>query len=260
MCNKNPFVRRNVVGDISSGKYNMSDLMHMMHYDKSADLMIQESKRLGRPIDVVSVGCGSMWELMVLVNGRWVPKKDVIHSYVGIDAIKIDPPISDRMMHVIGYKHLCIDMMDDASYPLSIGDESIDLIICNEFIEHIDKEHAQKCLLECAAIARPGAVMYLSSPNAPLSIDNDKYHIYEWELNELLNELNPYWDVDALFGTYINKRTFDRVNAEQGKVPEKLVKCFRHRFSNSWCRIMLAAPYPEYSGSYVMELRRVDGA
>lgn len=256
----NSIVRRDIASEVASAKFTVSGLVHMVHYCMAAELIVTESKRLGAPVSVLSLGCGDMWELRTLVNGMYVKKSTVLRSYTGVDIMDIDEdsmPIGHKLREQIQFTYLQKDLTDACVYPLvDVGDASIDVAICTEFIEHVDRDNAVAALDELAGITRCGGLLYLTTPNADNSISSDPYHVYEWSLDELVEQLEIYWTIESCMGTYIRKHTFDKVNRQLQRIPDDLVTVMRDRFSSNWCRVMLATPYPEYSEGIAIKLRR----
>jgi len=97
-----PSIRKQIVKNINESKntrmdiknsgfyadWRTDEIAHISRYDKITDIIIEESKRLGRPLDLLEAGCGECWVLRTLYSARVIKKTSVVNSYLGID---IDP-------------------------------------------------------------------------------------------------------------------------------------------------------------------------
>ena len=58
---------KNTRMDIASAgvlaNWRPDEIAHMSRFDKIASLCIEESRKLGRPLDTFEVGCGECWAL-----------------------------------------------------------------------------------------------------------------------------------------------------------------------------------------------------
>lgn len=249
-----PIVRHDVESDGSKFKWGTQFLAHISRYEKAADLIVSEAAKLGRPVDVLSVGCGNMGELRYLVGGLYVKKSDVLRSYTGIDISEMECPLGEKLLSEIDYNFYVQDISDNPVLP--VDDESVDLAVCLEIIEHMEKSAAQKWVEDLSFCMRKGGLVYFSTPNAKYSHStNKKYHPYEWDLDELLDELTNYWDVEIVAGSFINERNFNIANSECGIFSKELVDAITGRFGHYWSKTILAAPYPKYSASIEVLLR-----
>lgn len=252
---KTPIVRRPVVDDIVHGRFASSTLMHMVHYDMSAQLMISEAKRLGRPIDVMNVGAGDLWDLIVLVNGTIITKSDVLASYTAVDYEYRESPFGKTLSEIIAYKCIAKDLEIDPT--IDVEDCTIDFVVCTEFIEHVSRDSGISILDEIYHILKPGGLIYITTPNVVNSTHTDRYHIYEWELHELLDELAVMdFIVETYYGAYIDQRKFAKANAEHMLIPESIVAAIKTRFTPNFSRMFLATVYPDYSKGIVIHARK----
>lgn len=244
--NANPIVRHDVEADASKFKWGTQFLAHISRYQKAAELIVCEAQRLGRPVDVASIGCGMMGELRYLVGGLYVKKSDVLRSYVGIDVEHMQCPLGDRLRSEIEYRFVQQDIEKEPRLP--IGDCELDVAVCLEIVEHMGKEAAQAWIEDLSFCMRNDGVAYFSTPNSDYSHrSNAKYHPYEWSLDELLQELERYWKVEVVAGSFINMDVFSKANEKYGRVPIELVDVIAGRFDAYWRSAMLAVAYPEFS-------------
>lgn len=256
--NKTPIIRRQLVDEIVKGSFSAIALMHMAHYDTSAKCMVDESRRLGRPIDVVNIGAGDLWDLRVLISGMKISKASILRTYTAVDIVSRSSPFGKSLSQYITFNSIAQDLMQNSK--LDMDAISADLIISTEFIEHIDRQSAVVVLEEMHRILRPGGLVYITTPNADNSTRSDKYHTYEWPLPELLITLeNIGFEIYNCQGTYIDQRKFDRCNAIEHRISEELVEIIKTRFSSNFYRLILATPYPEYSNGVALFAGKSNG-
>lgn len=250
-----PIVRRQLIDAISQGKFTVQELFHMAHYDKSAELYIDEAKRLQRPIDVVSIGAGDMWDLHVLVRGRYVKKAEILASYTAIDIIKPVSPFGKTLSDHVTFYSVQQDLNFDPTLP--IEDEDIDVVVATEVLEHLAKDPALALMKEAYEVLRPGGVFYISTPNSDGNSRSDKYHIYEWPLKDLIKILTSIgFEIESYAGTYIDRIKFSKINEEHGRVPEEIVDAIQSRFSPQFQRVILATFYPEFANGVALLVRK----
>jgi 2-polyprenyl-3-methyl-5-hydroxy-6-metoxy-1,4-benzoquinol methylase len=258
MAEVDPFVRRPIVEQVTKGDFAASNLMHMIHYQVSAEHMIKESKRLERPIDVLSIGCGDIWDLIVLTRGMKVSKPSVLRSYTGIDAKEVASPFGKKLSAAIEFKCIVKDLEVFPSLP--IGDDSIDLVINTEFIEHVSYDSAMEILAELNCVMRMGGMMYITTPNADQSgKKNDKYHLYEYGREELVGLLKEFgFEVVELYGTSIDKRGAYKANVLYERLPEEFLDMVFTRFPSNWARTFISCAFPEFSTGMALVVRKVE--
>jgi hypothetical protein len=276
------------------GNWRPDELAHMSRFDKISSLCIEEAKRLGRPLDTFEMGCGECWALRNLYKAYVVKKSDIIRSFYGTD---IDPacalenpywsnagePLEDSTWFknfngTINIVDVTVPQYDEKGKQLNIfndlEDESIDFFWTTEVIEHMKREFVPPWLEDAARTMRPNALAYVSTPNHDGS--NDKLpadHVYEWGFQELKQELEKNFIIEAVTGTFIQMPNLKRAMLEQAEpAVDGLPSYSSTRFPKSWnqdqfemlkqrygkqfLRVACAAPYPEYANNCAWVLRK----
>lgn len=94
-----------------------------------------------------------------------------------------------------------------------------DFVVSFQVIEHI-KDDAY-FLTEIKRVLKPGGKIILSTPNKPMSLSRNPWHIREYCPKEFHNLLNPFFNIDAIMGVNfdaavgeyytLNKKKIDRI-------------------------------------------------
>ena len=170
--------------------FRKDEVMHIARYMNSARTMSDLSKKLGRPIRVLDIGCGEMNTVRLFYRSFIEKKTDVIESYTGLD---IDYKMAERAREKYGK---CYDacnaeiVIKDLTVDphLDVEDNYYDFIVCFEFLEHIKTEFAPAILEEAFRVLNPDGKALFSTPNSNGS--NSKLpadHVYEYSYEELID-------------------------------------------------------------------------
>lgn len=260
--------RMDVVDPCSS--WRPDELAHISRHCKIAELIMDESARLGRPCDLLEAGCGNSWVLRHLYHSVVIRKSEVARSYLGVD---IDPAVLDELpgwaaapsvnesnwLRAFGGRVLIQDLTVEPRFPLASG--SVDVFWTTEVIEHMRPEFVEAWLQDAVRCLRWGGLAYISTPNHDGS--NERLpldHVYEWGHAELRGLLEKYFTVEAVAGVFIQMPRFRRAQRELQRWPHGVVAAIEQRFSPEWARVILATAYPEYSNNAAFILRRLPGS
>jgi SAM-dependent methyltransferase len=72
--------------------------------------------------------------------------------------------------------------------PISFASGSFDYVVCFQVIEHIEDD--SEFVREVARVLRPGGKFIVSTPNAPMSLTRNPWHVREYSSDELQNLLS----------------------------------------------------------------------
>ena len=254
------------------GNWRPDELAHMSRFDKIASLAIDEAKVLGRPLDTLEVGCGECWALRCLYKAYVVKKSDIISSYYGYD---IDPACElenkfwsnagGKLEESTWFKNFNgqIRIQDLTVNPVfDLPDESIDFFWSTEVIEHMGREFVPAWLDDVARVMRPNALGYVSTPNHDGS--NDKLpedHVYEWGFEELKEELERNFNIEAVTGTFIQmpnlkKARFDGTRDKHLEWTDQQMIMLSESFCKQFLRMAAATMYPEHANNCAWRLTK----
>ena len=125
----------------------------------------------------------------------------------------------DRHAANVEFRRMCVP-------PLGFGDESFDFVITFQVIEHIDDDAA--FVREIARVLRPGGRMILTTPNAPMSLTRNPWHVREYRIDELRRLLSEAFSAVETHGVFGNERVMEYYEHNRRSV-ERIA-----RFDGSW--------------------------
>ena len=140
--------------------------------------------------DVLEVGCGEGRGIDLMINKA--------NSYTAIDKIE---PVIDQLRK----KYPAGKFLSGNIPPLSqFSDNSFDRIFSFQVIEHIENDHL--FLSEINRILKPGGTALLTTPNRPLSLSRNPWHIREYTAQELTDLAKKYFSKVEMKGVTGNEK------------------------------------------------------
>lgn len=172
--------------------------------------------------DVLEIGTGMGYGIEVVAPSA--------ASYTTID--KSLPPMEQFPSNVI-FEQMQVP-------PLRFADESFDYVISFQVIEHIKKD--SEFVAEVARVLRAGGRFIVTTPNAPMSLTRNPWHIREYRAEELKALLEQHFSKVECYGVEGNERIMEYYQANRRGV-ERITRFdifdFQHRLP-AWC---LRLPY-----------------
>lgn len=136
--------------------------------------------------DLLEIGCG---------EGRGIAHLlPAVSSYAAID--KIEAAVERLRQQFPSGKFVSGHLP-----PLPYSDQSFDAIVTFQVIEHIQDDAL--FLQEIHRVLRPGGVALITTPNRPLSLSRNPWHIREYtaaELTQLAKRIFPHVDMRGITG------------------------------------------------------------
>lgn len=135
---------------------------------------------------VLEVGTGTGYGVEVIA-----PRTS---EFVTID--KFNPKEKLRQQHV-EYRRAVVP-------PLPFEDGAFDCVISFQVIEHIGRD--REFVREVARVLRPGGRFIVTTPNAPMSLTRNPWHVREYTADELLELLKPCFSAIETLGVFGSER------------------------------------------------------
>ncbi|MEE1167432.1 MAG: class I SAM-dependent methyltransferase [Alistipes sp.] len=135
----------------------------------------------------------------------------------GVDIIA---PNASEFVTLDKYRSSCVDSLPVNSRfveakvpPLPFEDEAFDCVVSFQVIEHIKRD--KLFVKEVMRVLRPGGKFIVSTPNRPMSLTRNPWHVREYSADELRQLLSDFSSVEQL-GVSGNERVWEyyRHNAE----------------------------------------------
>ena len=91
--------------------------------------------------------------------------------------------------------------------PIAFESGSFDFVVCFQVIEHIKRD--TEFVREVARVLRPGGKFIVSTPNAPMSLTRNPWHIREYTADEFQNLLSIGFDRVSVAGVVGNEKVME---------------------------------------------------
>jgi len=174
--------------------------------------------------DVLEIGTGSGYGVEIIA-----PK---VGTYTTID--KYDCHIDPTQYRNVEFLRMKVP-------PLStIEVASVDFVVSFQVIEHIADDFA--LMAEVVRVLRPGGRLILTTPNKPMSLTRNPWHVREYSADELTNLLSGYFSEVQALGVFGNQKVMDYYEKNRRSV-EKYAALDVLRLREWLPRRLLRLPY-----------------
>lgn len=124
--------------------------------------------------------------------------------------------------------------------PLDFADESFDYVISFQVIEHIKNDKG--FVAEVSRVLRKGGKFIVSTPNAPMSLTRNPWHVREYKAEELKELLSNDFSQIDMMGVSGNKKIMEYYEANRRGV-ERITRFDILDLQHRLPRWMLQIPY-----------------
>lgn len=176
--------------------------------------------------NLLEVGCGEGRGIDLLL-----PQ---VSQYTAID--KIEPVIGELKSKYPGAKFYSGNIP-----PLSVfADNSFDSIVSFQVIEHIEDD--KLFLKEIHRVLKPGGIALLTTPNRPMSLSRNPWHIREYTAQELTNLAKQYFKEVTMKGITGNEKVMEYYERNKKSVA-RLMRWDILDLQNKLPAVLLRMPY-----------------
>ncbi|MBR7115618.1 MAG: class I SAM-dependent methyltransferase [Alistipes sp.] len=140
-----------------------------------------------------------------LVSGR------VLEIGTGMGyGVEVVAPAAERFITVDKSQAYSVDLPSNTEFrqmtvpPLDFADESFDYVISFQVIEHIKRD--RDFVKEVSRVLRKGGSFIVSTPNAPMSLTRNPWHVREYRAEELRQLLAPHFESIEMLGVGGNEK------------------------------------------------------
>ena len=124
--------------------------------------------------------------------------------------------------------------------PLDFADESFDYVISFQVIEHIKND--KEFVAEVSRVLRKGGKFIVSTPNAPMSLTRNPWHVREYKAEELKKLLSKEFSQIDMMGVSGNEKIMEYYEANRRGV-ERITRFDILDLQHRLPRWMLQIPY-----------------
>lgn len=148
-------------------------------------------KRYCRGQDVLDIPCGMGWGASMLRHSK---------SIVGVDIYPDAIYEARRRYGNVAHFHIG-DMKK-----LDFANNSFDVVVCLEGIEHVSADVGQSFLKEVNRILKPSGKLFLSSPHCRAGgHSGNKFHIHEYQPDEIKELTTRYFEIEKVLVRGVDK-------------------------------------------------------
>ncbi len=152
--------------------------------------------------------------------------------FVTVDKHRPDPPVEESER--VRFKRMVVP-------PLDFGSGSFDFVLSFQVIEHIRRDH--DFVREVRRVLRPGGSFILTTPNAPMSLTRNPWHVREYTADGLRELLlgEGFSEVEAL-GVFGGERAMAYYERNRRGV-ERITRFDPLDLQHRLPRVLLQLPY-----------------
>lgn len=195
-------------------------------------------------LNILDLGCGKEFPILRTCYTNKIKPK----YYLGLDARKLDfDELHEEMEPNFEYEFQQYDFINDLP-KCKYGDW--DIIVFLEVLEHNSKESGIKILENIKKIMGKETVLFLSTP--AFNGEAAENHVYEWKYNELKEQLESIFNLEAHYGTFASQ---NEILPAMNNCEKELFDKLRDYYDSNMLSVIFAPAHPYASRNCLWRLK-----
>ncbi len=138
------------------------------------------------------------------------------------------------------YQDANVEFIEASVPPIPAANNSFDYVVSFQVIEHIKRDF--DFVREVHRVLKPGGKFIVTTPNAPMSLTRNPWHVREYRPEELTNILECHFSHVEPFGVFGNEKVMEYYEKNRRSV-QKITRFDVLRLQYLLPRFMLQWPY-----------------
>ena len=138
------------------------------------------------------------------------------------------------------YQAANVEFVEAAVPPIPAANNSFDYVVSFQVIEHIKRDF--DFVREVHRVLKPGGKFIVTTPNAPMSLTRNPWHVREYRAEELTNILECHFSNVETMGVFGNEKVMEYYEKNRRSV-QKITRFDLLRLQYILPRFLLKLPY-----------------
>ena len=138
------------------------------------------------------------------------------------------------------YQAANVEFIEAAVPPIPAANNSFDYVVSFQVIEHIKRDF--EFVREVYRVLKPGGKFIVTTPNAPMSLTRNPWHVREYRAEELTNILECHFSKVETMGVFGNEKVMEYYEKNRRSV-RKITRFDVLRLQYILPRFLLKIPY-----------------
>lgn len=138
------------------------------------------------------------------------------------------------------YQAANVEFMEAVVPPIPAANNSFDYVVSFQVIEHIKRDF--EFVREVYRVLKPGGKFIVTTPNAPMSLTRNPWHVREYRAEELTNILECHFSKVEAMGVFGNEKVMEYYEKNRRSV-RKITRFDVLRLQYILPRFLLKIPY-----------------
>ena len=172
---------------------------------------------------------------------------DILEIGTGMGyGVEVIAPKATRYISIDKELPAQINQLENVEYydmevpPIGFENCSFDAVVSFQVVEHIEED--MEFVREVARVLRPGGKFVVTTPNAPMSLTRNPWHVREYKADELHNLLSCNFSKVEAYGVVGNEKVMEYYRKNRASV-RKITRFDILNLQYRLPRVMLQIPY-----------------